>query len=147
MISIQLANTTLILGGRTIFKDLTWSIQHEQKIGLIGPNGAGKSSLFKLMMGEYISEPGGSLVKAKGIRLGYLAQQPELPPDQIVFAAALAGNPRWHAVQAELERIEHSLASPQVYDHPKVLERTLEEQQKRLDEYFMLGGDTYPARV
>jgi ATP-binding cassette subfamily F protein 3 len=46
-----------------------------------------------------------------------------------------------------LERIEASLASPQVYDHPKALERALEDQQKLLDEFFRLGGDTYPVRV
>ena len=147
MIVIQLANTTLILGGRPIFNNLTWSIQHDQKIGLIGPNGAGKSSLFKLMVGEYTPEPGGSLIKAKGVTLGYLAQQPELPTDQTVFAAALSGNPRWLTVQAELERLETSLASPQVHDHPQVLDRALQEQQRLLDEYFSMGGDTYPARV
>jgi len=147
MIVIQLANTTLILGGRPIFTDLTWSIQHDQKIGLIGPNGAGKSSLFKLMVGEYTPEPGGNLIKAKGVTLGYLPQEPQLPLEQTVLATALSGNPRWHAVQAELERIETSLASPQVYNNPRVLARTLEEQQKRLEEYFILGGDTYPERV
>src|SRR3990172_1183422 len=91
MIAIQLSNITLVLGARPIFKNLTWSIQHDQKIGLIGPNGAGKSSLFKLMVGEYTPEAGGSVVRAKGLRLGYLPQEPELPPQQTVFAAALDG--------------------------------------------------------
>ncbi len=63
------------------------------------------------------------------------------------MATALSGNPRWHAVQAELERIETSLASPQVYNNPKALERILDDQQKRHEEYFTLGGDTYPDRV
>jgi len=147
MIAIQLSNTTLVLGARPIFKNLTWSIQHDQKIGLIGPNGAGKSSLFKLMVGEYTPEAGGSVVRAKGLRLGYLPQEPELPPQQTVFAAALAGNPRWQAVQVELEQIEARLASPEVYNNPRVLGRVLEDQQKRLDEYLSLGGDSYPARV
>lgn len=105
MIAIQLSNVTLVFGARPIFENLTWSIQHGQKIGLIGPNGAGKSSLFKLMVGEYTSEAGGSVVKAKGVTLGYLPQEPELPSQQTVFAAALAGNPRWQAIQAELEQI------------------------------------------
>ena len=41
MISISLSNITFVLGSRTIFRDLNWEIQHDQKIGLIGPNGAG----------------------------------------------------------------------------------------------------------
>ena len=52
MISISLSNVHLVLGARTIFKDLTWEIQHDQKIGLVGPNGAGKSSLLKLIIGR-----------------------------------------------------------------------------------------------
>ena len=59
MISLSLSNLTLILGSRTIFRDLYWEIQHDQRIGLIGPNGAGKSSLFKIIIGEYTPEPGG----------------------------------------------------------------------------------------
>jgi ATP-binding cassette subfamily F protein 3 len=147
MIAIQLSNTTLVLGARPIFKNLNWSIQHDQKIGLIGPNGAGKSSLFKLMVGEYTPEAGGSVVKTKWIRFGYFPQEPGLPPQQTVFAAALAGNPRWQTVQVELEQIETRLASPDVYNNPKVLSLVLEDQQQRLDEYLRLGGDSYPARV
>ncbi len=147
MIAIQLSNTTLVLGARPIFSNLSWSIQHDQKIGLIGPNGAGKSSLFKLIVGEFTHEAGGSVIKAKGIRLGYLSQEPELPPQETVIAAALAGNPRWQAVQTELEQIESRLASPEVYNKPRILSRVLEDQQQRLDEYFNLGGDSYPVRV
>ena len=67
MISILLSNVTLILGARSIFRELTWEIQHDQKIGLIGPNGAGKSSLLKVITGEYTPEPGGSAVRARAI--------------------------------------------------------------------------------
>ncbi|HAV76262.1 MAG TPA: ABC transporter ATP-binding protein, partial [Anaerolineae bacterium] len=41
MISITVSNSTLILGAHTIFRDLNWEVQHDQKVGLIGPNGAG----------------------------------------------------------------------------------------------------------
>ena len=39
MISISLANATLILGAKNIFQNQTWEIQHDQKIG----GGASKS--------------------------------------------------------------------------------------------------------
>jgi ATP-binding cassette, subfamily F, member 3 len=147
MITISLSNITLILGAKRIFTRLNWEIQHDQKIGLIGPNGAGKSSLLKLIAGELSSEPGGSIVRFKGATVGYLSQQPELDPGQTALAAALAGNPRVHELQAGLERIEASLGDPFVYNDLKVLQRALHKQERYLAEYTQLGGDSYPARV
>jgi ATPase subunit of ABC transporter with duplicated ATPase domains len=77
MISISLSNLTLILGSKTIFRNLSWEIHHDQKIGMVGPNGAGKSSLLKLITGEYSAETGGGVARARGIKVGYLPQQPE----------------------------------------------------------------------
>lgn len=147
MISISLSNTTLILGARAIFRNLNWEIQHNQKIGLIGPNGAGKSSLLKLIIGEHNPEPGGSIVKAKGVSLGYLPQHPEFPPHQSALTLTLEGNPRAAEIDAELNRLEAKLGDPAVYNNPKALERALEAQQKLLDEYESLGGAAYPARA
>ena len=147
MISVLLSNVTLILGARTIFRDLAWEIQHNQKIGLIGPNGAGKSSLLKVITGEYTPEPGGSAVRARGITVGYLAQQPELDPGQSALEAALAGQPRLAQIDAELERVEASLGDPAVYQNTKALQRALVTQQALLDEYEALDGETYAGRV
>jgi ATP-binding cassette, subfamily F, member 3 len=147
MISISFANVSLTLGARSIFKNLTWEIQHDQKIGLIGPNGAGKSSLLKLITGEYTPEPGGTLARMRGVTIGYLPQQPELDPGGTVWAAALAGNPRPAAIQTELERVEASFADPAVYAHPPSLGRAIARQQALLEEYDIYGGDQYPLRV
>jgi ATP-binding cassette, subfamily F, member 3 len=147
MISISFANVTLSLGARAIFRDLSWEIQHDQKIGLIGPNGAGKSSLLKLIVGEYTPEPGGAVVRARGVTVGYLPQHPELDPKQTAYAAALAGNPRVAEIESELEKIEASLGDPEIYGNQKALERALAAQQTLLDEYAGLGGESYPARV
>jgi len=114
---------------------------------LIGPNGAGKTSLFKLITGEYTPEPGGNVVRARGVSLGYLAQEPELDPDQTAFDSALAGNPRWAALKAELAGLEASLGDPAVYNNQRQLTRVLERQQACLDEYAVVGDDQYPERV
>ena len=147
MITISLNNITLILGAKRIFENLAWEIQHDQKIGLIGPNGAGKSSLLKLITGELSPEPGGTVVRLKGASVGYLPQQPELDPDQTALSAAMDGNPRIAELQTGLERIETSLGDPLVYNNPKALQRALHQQERYLEEYTQLGGDSYPARV
>ena len=147
MISITVSNATLILGAHVIFRDLSWDVQHDQKIGLIGPNGAGKSSLFKLITGEHSPEKGGMVIKAKGVTLGYLPQQPEFDPQRTAISLALEGNPRLLEVEAELQRVESRLGEPDVYNNPKALERALEAQSKLLEEFESLGGSNYESRV
>ena len=147
MISITVSNATLILGAHTIFRDLSWEIQHDQKIGLIGPNGAGKSSLFKLIMEEHSPEKGGTVIRAKGVTVGYLPQHPEFDPDRTAISLALEGNPRVREIDLELKRIEEKLGNPEVYNNPKSLERTLDTQHKLLEEFELLGGLNYESRV
>jgi ATP-binding cassette subfamily F protein 3 len=171
MIAIQLSNVSLVLGARHIFENLSWEIQHDQKIGLIGPNGAGKSSLFKLILGEYTPEAGGTVTRARAVTVGCLPQsvvatsspmglggQIQSPPDpetggalldpsQTAFEAALAGDYRMAQVQSELEAIEASLGEAAVYTNPRSLQRALQAQQRLLEEYQALGGDSYPQCV
>ncbi len=147
MISISLANTTLILGAKTIFSNLAWEIQHDQKIGLVGPNGAGKSSLFKLIIGEYSAEPGGTVARAKGVTVGYLPQQPEFDPSAVAIQLALDGNPRVAELEKALADLESRLGDPPIYEDPKALTRTLELHEKNLGEYESLGGASYPEQV
>jgi ATP-binding cassette, subfamily F, member 3 len=147
MISISLYNITLVLGARPIFQDLSWEIQHDQKVGLIGPNGAGKSSLLKLITGEYNPEPGGGVTRAKGISVGYLPQQPDLDPSSTAFQAALQGNPRVAELSKTLDDIEKSLGDPIIFNNPKKLNHLIEKQQELLQEYEALGGENYPKFV
>ncbi len=61
-------------GANEVFADLGGVVRAGDKIGLVGPNGAGKSSLVRLLVGRDEPVDGGSLVRARDSRLGYLAQ-------------------------------------------------------------------------
>jgi ATP-binding cassette, subfamily F, member 3 len=147
MISISLSKIRLVLGSHTIINDLFWDIQQGQKIGLVGANGAGKSSLFKLIIGEYSPEPGGKVIKAKDITVGYLPQQPDFPLTETAYELALAGIPRVAEIETALGLVEEKLAQPEVFNNPKSLDRVLETQEKLIEEYELYGGVNYPLRV
>src|SRR5688500_13589140 len=147
MISITVSNATLILGAHAIFRDLSWEVQHDQKIGLIGPNGAGKSSLLKLITGEHAPEKGGIVIRAKGVTVGYLPQHPEFDPERTAISLTLEGNPRIAEIESELQRVEEKLGAPEVYNNAKALERALDAQHRLLEEYESLGGMNYVSRV
>lgn len=66
---------------RVLFKQLNFGIGSGEKLALVGANGAGKSTLLKILAG-LIEPVEGSVSVAKGIKVSYLMQQPELPEDQ-----------------------------------------------------------------
>ena len=70
---IQLTNLSKSFGGQTLFNDVNFKMQSQQKIGFVGRNGSGKSTLFKMILGE---EPydSGSISIPKNYRIGTLKQ-------------------------------------------------------------------------
>ena len=70
--------------GRVILDEISLSFFPGAKIGVLGHNGAGKSSLLRIMAGideDYLGEAR----PLKGIRVGFLAQEPELDPNKTVL--------------------------------------------------------------
>ena len=70
---IQLTNLSKSFGGQTLFNDVNFKMQSQQKIGFVGRNGSGKSTFFKMILGE---EPydSGSISIPKNYRIGTLKQ-------------------------------------------------------------------------
>ncbi len=61
-------------GGRTLFRDLCFTVRAKDRLSLAGPNGAGKSTLLKIIAG--IESPdSGRIEKAKQVTVGYLPQE------------------------------------------------------------------------
>ncbi|MCK0208758.1 ABC-F family ATP-binding cassette domain-containing protein [Starkeya koreensis] len=59
--------------GRAVLKGLTLRIDHDDRIALLGPNGNGKSTFAKLISGR-LAPLSGSMVRAAGLEIAYLAQ-------------------------------------------------------------------------
>jgi len=73
-------------GANPLFTDLSFAIESGEKVGLIGPNGAGKSTLLKTL--ARVHEPdSGTLSRAQGLKIGYLAQVPEFAAGATVLSA------------------------------------------------------------
>lgn len=89
MIAVNLTNLKLDLFARPILTKVDWEIHDDRCVGLIGANGAGKSSILNLIAGE-LTPDGGSITRAKGLTIGYLAQQPQIDPERTALDEALA---------------------------------------------------------
>ena len=68
---------------RVILDDIWLSFYPGAKIGVLGANGAGKSSLLRIMAGVD-QDFQGEAWAAKGTKIGYLSQEPQLDPSKNV---------------------------------------------------------------
>ena len=114
---------------REILKGIWLSFYFGAKIGVLGPNGAGKSSLLKIMAGED-REFMGEALPAKGIRVGYLPQEPRLDPGKTVLGNVEEGVAATRALLHRFDEISEKLAEPL---DPGEMERLLEDQAKVQD--------------
>ncbi|MCU1232723.1 MAG: transporter related [Candidatus Solibacter sp.] len=64
------------LGGRTLFKDLTFTLTPGTRLGLLGLNGTGKTTLLRLLSGEIVPDSG-TVERAPALRIVYFDQTRE----------------------------------------------------------------------
>ncbi len=146
MIAVNLDRVSVTYVTEPVFENLSWEIHDKRCGGRVGPNGCGKSTVLRLIAGELASETGFT-VRAKGLTIGYLHQEPQLEPGRTVWQEAVSASTSLARVETELGQIEARLADPAVYASEGALTRVLEQQTRLLDEYARLGGPSYEGRV
>ncbi len=77
---IGLDGVTYQIAGRTLFKNIEFTLQSGMRVGLVGPNGSGKTTLLRLLRGD-ILPTAGKIQKADSLRIVYFDQNRQLDPD------------------------------------------------------------------
>ncbi|GGE33915.1 energy-dependent translational throttle protein EttA [Marinicauda pacifica] len=78
-------------GGKQVFSGISLHFLPDAKIGVVGVNGAGKSSLLRIMAGQDQDFTGEAWAE-KGVRVGYLPQEPQLDPEKTVWENVIEGS-------------------------------------------------------
>ena len=88
MILLQANQVSRRFADATLYENVSFSIQTNDRIALVGRNGPGKSTLIKQIMGE---EPlsDGAFSRAKGLKVGYLEQHVAIDSDRTIWAEML----------------------------------------------------------
>ncbi len=112
MIALSASEINLSFGTDVILKDISFSINDGEKLGIIGVNGAGKTSLFKVLVGRYTADSGGVYIQ-KGHTVGILEQNPDLsglPAELSCLEYMYTAFPELLSLEKEIERCEGDLA-------------------------------------
>jgi energy-dependent translational throttle protein EttA len=115
---------------RIILDDIWLSFYPDAKIGVLGANGAGKSSLLRIMAGVD-QEYQGEAWAAKGTRIGYLAQEPQLDPSKDVRGNVEEAVKEQRALLDEFNQISNAFGEEMSDDKMnKLLERQAKVQEQ-----------------
>jgi ATP-binding cassette ChvD family protein len=121
---------------RVILADITLAFLPGAKIGVLGPNGAGKSTLLRIMAGIDRDIVGEARL-TPGLRVGHLAQEPELDPAKDVLGNVQEGVGELRDLLTRFEAVSARFAEPLDDDEMQAL---LDEQAKLQDQIDAAGA-------
>lgn len=135
-------NITKMLGGNTIFKELSLEIKTGDRLAIVGRNGTGKTTLFKLLAG--IENPDeGSIHFKKGTSIGYLAQIPTFSEDITGLDVLHFAFQSITELQMKMIQMEQQMATMESGE----MERLLQQYGEIQEQFSLLGGYTIESEI
>ena len=128
-------------GTQDVLRGASLQINPGEHVGLVGRNGAGKTTIFRLINGEETPDQG-EVIRARGTRLGLLAQHIHFEAGSTVHESALAAFGHLQQIEHEMHELEHRMAEVDA-DLEKVLERYSDLQHQ----FEREGGFEYAAKA
>jgi ATP-binding cassette subfamily F protein 3 len=129
-------------GAQDVLRGTTFQVNPGERVGLVGRNGAGKTTIFRLVTGREEADRG-EVVLLRGLRVGFLEQQPIFTGDKNVRDEAVSVFTELREIEAEITRLEHVMA--EATGAP--LDEAMHAYSDLRHRYEMTGGFTYQARA
>ena len=119
-----------------IFSNINVEINERARIGIVGPNGGGKTSLLEILTGG-LDPSAGSVKLARGMRVGYVPQAPEMTVSGSLKDEIMTAFDRLKWLEDAMETGARDL------DQTNADDQVGERYAALLDEYESLGGYSY----
>lgn len=124
-----LENITFGYEDRTLLKNIDIRLLPREHAALVGANGTGKTTLMNLLTGRLLPDEG-RIVQANNIKVGYLDQLADIPPDRSIRDILTSAFDPLFEMERDIRTLADSLgANP---DQPAILRR-MGELQDQLD--------------
>ncbi len=121
-------------GNSIILDGCSLSVEQGDRVGIVGRNGTGKTTLLRVLAGR-MKPDSGDLSSARGVRVGYLTQDPDLDPDETLRGAAEGAFAELHRLHQELDALFHQMETAKGDELDKLM-----KQQERLEKRMEAAG-------
>lgn len=138
MTVLSLIGVSKSVGARWLFRDVDLSVSAGDRYVLVGPNGSGKSTLLELIAGESFPDSGCVQV-TKGVKVGYLRQEPISMSCGSVLEEAVSANKEYVSLREQIPLMETQIA--QTPEGP-TRDRLLNRYGQAIDGFERCGGYT-----
>ena len=126
---LNIEHVSKVFGEKIIFEDVSYGIHQGDKIGIIGINGTGKTTILKIIAG--LEEPDeGQVIMQNGLRITYLPQNPEFPPNATILDYVADG--KWQKDWATASEAANVLNKLGITNHEEKIEHLSGGQKKRV---------------
>lgn len=146
MIVLSCKNISKSYGITEILKDVTFSINEGDKIGLIGANGEGKSTLFKILT-KQLSYDSGEIFIDKNKTLGYLSQHLNLESNNTIYDEMLIVFSELTNLENKLLTLENKLKEPYDESNSAYHDKLIKDYTTAQELYEVRGGYTYKGEI
>ena len=143
MVSVN--NITVHFGGRTLFEDISFLINRQDRIGLAGKNGAGKTTLLRIIAKEQ-SPDTGEVTRPNGLTTGYLPQEMTHQPGKTVFEETASAFKEVQELEKKIETVNAAIASRTDYESDSYMQ-LLHDLHEYSDRLNLLGGYSIHADI
>ena len=146
MIVLSCKDISKSYGIRDVLKDITFSINEGDKVGIIGGNGEGKSTLFKIISKE-LSQDSGEIFIDKNRTIGYLTQHVDLDLNNTIYDEMNLVFKDLRNIEDRLHSLEIKMAEPYNEDNAAYHEKIIKDYTTLQDLYSHKGGYTYKGEI
>lgn len=142
---IDVNNISVSFGGTTLFSDVSFSINENDKIALMGKNGAGKSTLLKIIAGVGKSTTG-HVSGPKDAVIAYLPQHLLTEDNMTVFEETSKAFDEVYRMRDELEALNEQLNIRSDYDSDAYM-KLIEQVSELSETFYSIEETNYDAEV
>jgi ATP-binding cassette subfamily F protein 3 len=136
---ITVSSLSKSFGADDLFAGVSFTVAKGARLALVGPNGIGKTTLLRIMGQEEPS--GGTVTRAKSLRIGYLSQEADFELKGVLWDVCLEPFADLIRMQGELEKLESEMSDSDKREQALVRYGSVQHEFERR------GGYVYQVRI